>query len=57
VAAKADGRPLAIACSAGVRSSIAASLLERHGLANVRHVVDGGVQDLEQHGIALVAAR
>jgi hydroxyacylglutathione hydrolase len=38
--------PLAVACSAGNRSSLAASLLRRAGLENVIHVTDGGVQDL-----------
>src|SRR5919201_1515826 len=38
--------PLAVACSAGNRSSLAASLLRRAGLENVVHVTDGGVQDL-----------
>jgi hydroxyacylglutathione hydrolase len=38
--------PLAVACSAGTRSSLAASLLRRAGLDNVIHVTDGGVQDL-----------
>ena len=45
-----DGLPrdttLAVACSAGNRSSLAASLLRRAGLENVVHVTDGGVQDL-----------
>jgi hydroxyacylglutathione hydrolase len=38
--------PLAVACSAGNRSSLAASLLRRAGLEDVIHVTDGGVQDL-----------
>ena len=49
-----DGKPVAVACSAGNRSSIATSLLERAGMTNVVHVADGGVQELETHGIALV---
>jgi rhodanese-related sulfurtransferase/glyoxylase-like metal-dependent hydrolase (beta-lactamase superfamily II) len=40
-----DG-PVAVACAAGNRSSLAASLLRRAGLENVIHVTDGGVQDL-----------
>ncbi|TML63193.1 MAG: MBL fold metallo-hydrolase [Actinobacteria bacterium] len=40
------GEPLAVACSAGNRSSLAASLLRRAGLENVIHVTDGGVEDL-----------
>lgn len=46
-------RPFAVACSAGNRSSLAASLLERAGLSNVLHVADGGVEDLAEHGIEL----
>ena len=38
--------PLAVACSVGNRSSLAASLLRRAGLENVIHVTDGGVEDL-----------
>jgi rhodanese-related sulfurtransferase len=51
---RADGKPLAVACSIGNRSSIAASLLKRAGLDDVIHVADGGVADLPQEGIALV---
>jgi hydroxyacylglutathione hydrolase len=47
------GKPLAVACSAGNRSSIAAGLLRRAGIENVEHVVDGGVPDLEQEGVEL----
>jgi rhodanese-related sulfurtransferase/glyoxylase-like metal-dependent hydrolase (beta-lactamase superfamily II) len=39
-------RPLAVICSAGNRSSLAASLLRRRGFDNVVHVADGGVDDL-----------
>ena len=53
VGAAADGKPIAVACSAGNRSSIAAGLLRRAGIENVEHVVDGGVPDLEQEGIEL----
>ncbi|HUZ82974.1 MAG TPA: MBL fold metallo-hydrolase [Gaiellaceae bacterium] len=49
-----DGKPLAVACSAGNRSSIATSLLRRDGVDNVIHVADGGVADLAEHGIQLV---
>jgi hydroxyacylglutathione hydrolase len=60
----ADGRarelagrgPLAVACSAGNRSSIAASLLKRAGIEDVQHVADGGVADLAEHGIELTRA-
>ena len=44
---------LAVACSAGNRSSIAASLLERAGLENVVHVADGGITELAEQGIEL----
>jgi hydroxyacylglutathione hydrolase len=43
--------PLAVACSAGNRSSLAASLLRRAGLDDVIHVTDGGVQDLDGLGV------
>jgi hydroxyacylglutathione hydrolase len=46
-------KPLAVACSAGNRSSLAASLLGRAGIDNVLHVADGGVPDLADHGIEL----
>jgi len=49
-------KPLAVACSAGNRSSLAASLLERAGIENVLHVADGGVEDLTHHGIELAKA-
>jgi hydroxyacylglutathione hydrolase len=52
--AAAAEKPLAVACSAGTRSSIASSLLKRAGVERVEHVVDGGVADLEREGIALV---
>jgi hydroxyacylglutathione hydrolase len=47
------GKPLAVACSAGNRSSLAASLLERAGIEDVLHVADGGVANLAEHGIEL----
>jgi rhodanese-related sulfurtransferase len=46
-------KPLAVVCSAGNRSSIAASLLERAGLENVVHVADGGIAELAEEGIEL----
>lgn len=56
VRSKAEGgRPLAVACSGGIRSSIAASLLKRAGIKNIEHVVDGGVPDLQGEGIELVS--
>ncbi len=50
-----NGREVAVACSVGNRSSIAASLLRRSGLDNVIHVADGGVQDLPAEGVELVS--
>jgi hydroxyacylglutathione hydrolase len=46
-------KPLAVACSAGNRSSLAASLLRRAGVDDVIHVADGGIEDLPQLGIRL----
>jgi hydroxyacylglutathione hydrolase len=37
------GRSVAVICSSGTRSVVAASLLKRHGLDDVVHVADGGV--------------
>ncbi|HXV34411.1 MAG TPA: rhodanese-like domain-containing protein [Gaiellaceae bacterium] len=48
------GKPLAVACSVGNRSSIAVSLLRRAGVDDVVHVVDGGVAELADEGIELV---
>jgi hydroxyacylglutathione hydrolase len=36
-------RPVAVICSSGQRAAPAASLLRRHGVRKVLHVVDGGV--------------
>jgi hydroxyacylglutathione hydrolase len=49
-----EGKPVAVACSGGIRSSLAASLLERGGLHDVEHVAEGGIQQLRRHGIELV---
>jgi hydroxyacylglutathione hydrolase len=50
-----DGpKAIAVACSAGNRSSIAASLLRRAGVENVAHVAGGGIADLAEEGIELV---
>jgi hydroxyacylglutathione hydrolase len=49
-----EERPVAVACSVGNRSSLAVSLLERHGRTNLVHVAAGGVQHLPRHGIELV---
>ena len=51
------GKPLAIVCSAGNRSSIAASLLKRAGLEGVEHVAEGGVEDLRNEGIELAKGK
>ncbi len=51
---RSDGKPLAVACSVGNRSSIATSLLRRAGVDDVLHVVDGGVAELAGEGIELV---
>ncbi|MCA3749536.1 MAG: MBL fold metallo-hydrolase [Rubrobacter sp.] len=48
------GKPLVVACSGGVRSSIAASLLERAGVRGIMHVAEGGIPDLEGAGVHLV---
>jgi hydroxyacylglutathione hydrolase len=48
------GKPLAVVCSAGNRSSIAASLLKRAGLERLEHVAEGGVEDLRNEGIELI---
>jgi hydroxyacylglutathione hydrolase len=52
--ANGDGTQIAVACSAGNRSSIAASLLRRSGVDNILHVADGGVADLAGEGVELV---
>src|SRR5919108_1292789 len=46
-------KPLAVACSAGNRSSLAASLLRRAGVEGVVHVAGGGIEDLVRLGIEL----
>ena len=51
------GKPLAVACSIGNRSSIAVSLLRRAGIGDVVHVAAGGVADLADEGIELVEAK
>jgi hydroxyacylglutathione hydrolase len=43
-------QPIAIVCSSGQRSAIAASLLLRHGARQVIHVADGGVGTWEKQG-------
>ena len=43
-------RPIAVICSSGQRSALGASLLQRHGAANVIHVADGGVGTWDSQG-------
>lgn len=43
-------RPVAVICSSGQRSALAASLLRRHGAERVIHVADGGVGTWQDHG-------
>ena len=43
-------RPVAAICAGGVRAGTAASLLRRHGVEQVLHVVDGGVSRWESFG-------
>ena len=51
---KSTDKPIAVACSGGIRSALAASLLKRAGIKNVEHVADGGVPMLSKEGIELV---
>ena len=44
--------PLAVICAGGYRSSAAASLLARHGLANLRNVA-GGTEGWIRDGFAV----
>ena len=46
-------RPVAAICTSGARSGVGASLLKRHGAADVIHVVDGGVGTLAGLGCTL----
>jgi len=50
-----DGRRPIVACSTGLRSGLAASLLARAGRHEVRRLAEGGVPDLRAHGFALAA--
>jgi rhodanese-related sulfurtransferase len=43
-------RPIAVICSSGQRSAVAASLLIRHGAERVIHVADGGVGTWKARG-------
>lgn len=42
--------PIAVICSSGQRSAVAASLRLRHGADNVIHIADGGVGTWEERG-------
>ena len=46
-------RPVATICGSGTRSAVAASLLARHGVSGVIHIVDGGVPALARAGVVL----
>jgi hydroxyacylglutathione hydrolase len=46
-------RPIAVICSSGQRSGVAASLLLRHGATRVLHVLRGGVPSLGRQGVEL----
>jgi hydroxyacylglutathione hydrolase len=43
-------RPVAVICSSGQRSAVAASLLQRLGAQHVIHVADGGVEPWGENG-------
>jgi hydroxyacylglutathione hydrolase len=49
-------RPIAVICSSGQRSALAASLLRRHGVQDVLHVADGGVGTWRRRGWPLEPA-
>jgi hydroxyacylglutathione hydrolase len=53
VRALVDGTPVAVACAAGNRASLAASVLRRADVPYVIHVADGGVTDLATYDIPL----
>ena len=43
-------QPLAVICASGQRAAVGASLAQRHGASDVRHIVDGGVPLWERNG-------
>jgi rhodanese-related sulfurtransferase len=47
------GRPVAVMCSSGQRSAVAASVMQRYGAAGVIHVSDGGVPEWRDLGYPL----
>ncbi|MBI5103729.1 MAG: MBL fold metallo-hydrolase [Solirubrobacterales bacterium] len=49
-------RPIAVICSSGQRSAVAASLLARHGAARPVHVADGGVGTWQREGWPVVTS-
>ena len=49
-------KPIAVICESGQRAATAASLLQRHGAAQVIHVVDGGVSTWSRLGHPLESA-
>ncbi len=51
---RSTAKPLAVACSGGIRSALAASYLKRAGVKNVEHVAEGGVPNLKDEGVDLV---
>lgn len=55
VALPDNGMTTAVACAAGMRAAFAASLLRRAGRRDVVRVANGGVPDLDAHGITLLA--
>ncbi len=52
-AKRAPGRTTAVACVAGVRAALAASLIRRAGRQDVVRVAGGGIHDLRELGIGL----
>jgi glyoxylase-like metal-dependent hydrolase (beta-lactamase superfamily II)/rhodanese-related sulfurtransferase len=44
------GRPVAVVCGSGQRAAVGASLLQRYGVRDVIHVVDGGVPRWQRQG-------
>ncbi len=51
------GKPIAVACSGGIRGAIAASLLKKSGLENIEHTADVVTPGLAGEGIELVQER
>jgi rhodanese-related sulfurtransferase len=51
------GEPVAVICSSGQRSAVAASLLRRFGAKHVVHVADGGAGTWRDNGWPVEEAR